>query len=129
MDEAKLRAEVSAAYQAYIRAFLANGISAINALIRYPLAYIGAGDVVMLESYPIKPADLMAAKQWHHSSDTEFDVVGISATKAHVVLPNAKRRRADGSLIETTSCFYVFTRTNSGWQMMAMSDITVPAGT
>lgn len=127
MDEARLRAEVSAAYEAYLSAFLANDIAAIDALVHYPLAYIGAGEVRMVESYPVKPADLMAARQWHHSTDTEFQVVGISSDKAHVILPAAKRRRADGSLIETASGFYAFTRTESGWKMFAFSDVTVPA--
>jgi len=127
MDEARLRAEVSAAYQGYLRAFLASDIAAIDALVRYPLAYIGAGEVRMLDSYPVKPAELMAAKQWHHSTDTEFEVVGIAADKAHVILPRARRRRADGSLIETVSGFYAFTHTDTGWKMFAFSDVTVPA--
>lgn len=127
MDEIRLHAEVSEAYQAYLRAFLANDIAAIDAMVRYPLAYIGDGEVRMLESYPVKPAELMATKQWHHSTDTEFHIMGISPGKAHVILPAAKRRRADGALIETASAFYAFTRTDAGWKMFAFSDITVPA--
>ncbi len=127
MDATRLREEVGAAYRAYLRAFLANDLTGIDALVQYPLAYIGNGTVAMLDSYPVKPADLMAAKQWHHSTDTEFEVVGISADKAHVILPNARRWRADGTLIETISGFYAFTRTTSGWKMFAFSDVTVPA--
>lgn len=129
MDAVGLCAEVGAAYEAYLRAFLGNDIAAVDALVRYPLAYIGDGEVRMLDSYPVQPAELMEAKQWHHSTDTDYTVVAISPTKAHVVLPNAKRRRADGSLIETASCFYAFTRTDAGWKMFAFSDITVPAAT
>ena len=107
MDATQIRSEVSAAYQAYLDAFLADDMAAIDALVRYPLAYIGAGDVRMLESYPVKPAELMAAKEWHHSTDTEFQVVAVSPSKAHVLLPSGKRRRADGSLIEIVSPFFI----------------------
>jgi len=54
---------VAAAYRAYTRAFLANDMDAIDRLGRYPLAYIGAGTTVMLDSFPVKPADLIAEKQ------------------------------------------------------------------
>ena len=118
---------VVAAYRAYIRAFLDNDMEAIDRLVRYPLAYVGAGKTVMLDSFPVKPADLMAEKQWHSSADTDFEVVGISADKAHVILPRARRLRADGSLIETVSAFYAFTRTDDGWKMFAVSDVTVQA--
>jgi hypothetical protein len=96
-------------------------------LVLYPLAYVGAGKTVLLDSFPVKPADLMASKQWHTTADTEFEVVGVSPNKAHVIIPRAKRLRADGSLIETVSAFYAFTKTESGWKMFALSDITVPA--
>ena len=118
---------VIAAYRAYVRAFLDNDIAAIDALVVYPVAYVGAGTTVMLDSFPVKPADLMAQKQWHSTADTDFDVVGVSADKAHVILPHARRLRADGSLIETVSAFYAFTRTDSGWRIFALSDITVQA--
>jgi hypothetical protein len=64
----------------------------------------------MSDSFPVKPADLIAEKQWHSTADTEFEVVGLSADKAHVILPRARRLRADGSLIETVSVFYVSPR-------------------
>ena len=118
---------VVAAYRAYIRAFLDNDLDAIDALVRYPLAYIGVAKTVMLDSFPVKPADLIAEKQWHSTADTDFDVVGISEDKAHVILPRARRLRADGSLIETVSAFYAFTRTDDGWRMFAVSDVTVRA--
>jgi len=119
--------EVIAAYRAYVRAFLGNDIGAINGLVHYPLAYVGAGKTQLLESFPMEPADLMANKQWHSSTDTDFEVVGVSADKAHVILPRAKRLRVDGSLIETVSVFYAFTKTESGWKIFALSDVTVPA--
>jgi hypothetical protein len=119
---------VVAAYQAYTRAFLDNDMDAIDGLVRYPVAYIADGKTLMLDSYPVKPADLIAQKQWYSTADTDFEVVGISADKAHVILPRARRLRADGSLIETVSAFYAFTRTDDGWKIFALSDITVQAG-
>lgn len=121
------KAEVEAAYQAYLRSFLANDLDAIDALIRYPLAYIGNDEVKMLDSYPFKPAELMASKQWHSSVGAEVEVVEVSSTKAHVMLRRARRVRADGSLIETVSGFYAFTKTEEGWKIFAISDITLPA--
>jgi hypothetical protein len=69
----------------------------------------------------------MAAKQWHDTKDSSYEVVLASATKAHVILRQATRIRADGSAIETVSAFYALTRTPSGWKFFALSDITIPA--
>jgi hypothetical protein len=102
-------------------------MDAINNLVLYPLAYVGDGKTVLLDSWPFKPADLMANKQWHTSTDTEVEVVAASSNKAHVILPRGKRLRADGSLIETVAAFYAFTKTDRGWKMFALSDITLPA--
>jgi hypothetical protein len=95
--------------------------------VKYPIAHIRHDDVILMDSYPIKPADLMAQKQWHTSTNTEIEIVGISETKAHVVLPNVKRWRKDGSLIEIASAFYAFTKTPEGWKMFAISGISVLA--
>ena len=56
------RDEVLATYAAYLAAFLANDVSAIDRLVQYPLAYIGHGKAALVDSFPVKPADLMAAK-------------------------------------------------------------------
>ena len=119
--------EVIDTYQAYLRAFRANDLGALDLLVQYPLAYICSGTVEMVDTYPIKPAEMIAGKQWHSTVDAEFEVMGLSPTKAHVVLPGAHRLRADGSLIETVSAFYAFTKTDAGWKMFAFSDVIVPA--
>jgi hypothetical protein len=121
------RDEVLATYAAYLAAFLANDVSAIDRLVQYPLAYIGDGKTTLVDTFPIKPADLMAAKQWHDTKDSSYEVVLASATKAHVILRQATRIRADGSAIETVSAFYALTRKPSGWKFFALSDITIPA--
>ena len=119
-------AEVIQAYQRYLQAFLADDIAAIDALVRYPLAYIGDGKVIMLDEYPVKPSALMAAKGWHTSIGIDYEVIGVSETKAHLVLKRCTRVRRDGSPIEEVFAFYAWTRTDDGWKMFAVSDVTLP---
>jgi hypothetical protein len=123
----ELKQEVLATYAAYARAFLANDIPALDELIQYPLAYIRNGRTTLVDAYPIQPAALMAAKQWHSTKDLSYEVVFASPDKAHLILRSATRVRADGSPIETISGFYALTRTQAGWKFFAVSDITVPA--
>jgi hypothetical protein len=120
-------AEVIQAYQRYLQAFLADDVATIDSLVQYPLAYIGDGKVSMLDQYPIRPSALMAAKGWHTSIDMEYEVVGVSETKAHLVLKRGTRVRRDGSPIEQVFAFYAWTKTADGWKMFAVSDVTVPA--
>jgi hypothetical protein len=118
--------EVIQAYERYLEAFLAEDVAAIDALVQYPLAYIGDGKVTMLDKWPFKPSMLREAKGWHTSIDMEYEVIGISATKAHLVLKRGTRVRRDGSPIEDIHAFYAWTRTADGWKMFALSDVTVP---
>jgi hypothetical protein len=120
------KAEVIQAYERYLQAFLADDIATIDALVQYPLAYIGDGKAMMLDEYPIKPSALMAAKDWHTSVDVDYEVIGVSETKAHLVLKRCTRVRRDGSPIEDVCAFYAWTRTDDGWKMFAVSDVTVP---
>jgi hypothetical protein len=122
-----LKDEVLAAYSAYVNAFLANDLPALDKLIQYPLAYIGNGRSTLVDTYPVQPAELIAAKQWHDTKDLVPEVVFMSADKAHVIVREAARVRADGSLIEIVSAFYALTRTSSGWKFFAFSDITIAA--
>jgi hypothetical protein len=126
MDQ-ELEGQVIATYAAYIDAFRANDVQALDKLIQYPLAYIGNGRVTMVETYPVQPAELMAAKQWHDTKDLNPEVVFLSAEKAHVIVRHATRVRVDGSPIENVTAFYALTRTPSGWKFFALSDITVSA--
>jgi hypothetical protein len=119
------KAEVIQAYERYVQAFLADDLPTIDALVQYPLAYIGEGKVSMLDEYPIKPSALMAATGWHTSIGMEYEVIGVSATKAHLVLKRGTRVRRDGSPIEDVHAFYAWTKTADGWKIFAMSDVTV----
>lgn len=125
MDEGS-RQEILATYSAYVAAFRANDVSALDKLIHYPLAYIGAGRTTLMDAFPIQPAELMAAKQWHDTKGLDPEVVFVSSDKAHLIARQATRVRADGSPIEVVSAFYALTRTSSGWKFFALSDITVP---
>jgi hypothetical protein len=121
------RDEVLATYAPYFTAFRANDVSSIDRLVQYPLAYIGDGKTTLVDTFPVNPADLMAAKQWHDMKVSSYEVVFASAHKAHVILRQATRIRADGSAIETVSAFYALTRTPSECKFFALSDITIPA--
>ena len=125
MDE--MKAEVLEAYSGYLAAFNAGDLKRIDAVIQYPLTYIGAGSIQTFDSFPFDPAEFRRTKQWHTTIDSLYEVVALSPTKAHVVLKSASRIRGDGSLIETVSAFYAFTRTAEGWKIFAVSDIVTPA--
>ena len=122
----RIRDEVLAAYTAYLTAFRANDIAAIDRLVQYPLAYIGDGKATLVDTYPVQPSDLLA-KGWQDTKDYSYEVVFASADKAHLILRQATRMLGDGSPIETVSAFYALTRSSSGWKFFAFSDITVPA--
>ena len=89
MDQERLRQEVTAAYETYLQAFRTADLEMINSLVKYPIAFIDDGAVRMLNAYPVNPAELMAKKGWHSTKDGDYEVVGISPTKAHVVLRDA----------------------------------------
>jgi hypothetical protein len=119
--------EVRAAYEQYLTSFVGNDPAGIDAVVSYPLAHIGDGEVRLFDSFPISPADLKQAKGWHTTVNSRYEVVATSPTKAHVILHSADRLREDGSLIETVSAFYAFKRTDAGWKLYAISDVVNPA--
>ena len=116
-------AEVLRAYEKYLEAFMASDMSGINALVSYPLAYVGDGAVKMLHEYPIKPSELMVQTGWRDTVNMQYEVVAVSETKAHLILRSGTRVRADGSPIEDISGFYAWTKTPTGWKMFAISDV------
>jgi ketosteroid isomerase-like protein len=120
-------AQVRAAYERYLSAFVQADLAAIDEVVAYPLAHIGQTGVRLFDTFPINPADLKAAKGWHATVNARYEVVAVSARKAHVLLYSADRIRKDGSLIETVSAFYAFTRTDTGWKLYALSDVVNPA--
>ena len=127
ITDEKLRNEVLAAYDAYLKAFLSKDLTALNAMMQFPLAHIGNGKTRMHDTFPFDPSELMAAKQMVDTIDTEYEVVSVTDKKAHLILRTGTRVRRDGSPIETVAAFYALTRTDAGWKFFALSDITVPA--
>ena len=121
------RAQVFETYNRYLNAFNEADMETINDCISYPLAYIGADSVKMLDKFPVDPQELKEKIGWATSNAFEIDVVAVSEKKAHVVIRNVRRLRSDGSLIEEATGFYAFKNTNNGWKMYAFSDITFPA--
>ena len=126
MDK-NLRVQVFETYNRYSNAFIESDMETINDCISYPLAYIGADSVKMLDKFPIDPRELKGKIGWATSNAFEIDVVAVSDKKAHVVIRNVRRLRSDGSLIEEATAFYAFKNTNNGWKIYALSDITFPA--
>ena len=57
MDK-NLRAQVFETYNRYLNAFNEADMETINDCISYPLAYIGADSVKMLDKFPIDPREL-----------------------------------------------------------------------
>jgi len=119
--------EVLAAYEKYLEAFMSNDMDGINALVSYPLAYVGDGAVKMFDEYPIKPSELMAQTGWRDTLNMQYEVIAVSETKAHLILRSGTRVRADGSPIEHISGFYAWTMTTTGWKMFAISDVRTPS--
>ena len=126
MDSSK-RAALLSAYQQYIDAFNSNDIDKINKCVQFPLAYIGAGEVKMLDKFPIKPQEMKTQKGWDRSEAFEIDVVAVGENKAHLIMRNTRRLRKDGSLIEEATGFYAYTKVEDNWKMFAISDIIFPA--
>lgn len=121
------RRAVLAAYQTYLDAFMLSDEEAIRDCIVWPCTFLGNGSSESMDVYPYSPAELRRRKGWEVSTGMEIDVVAVSDQKAHVLLRNSERVRADGSLIEEISAFYAFTKTLDGWKIFAMSSIEFPA--
>ena len=126
-DLAKRFGEVIEMYRRYIETFMSDDMDVLNALVSYPLAYIGEGVVTMHTEFPIRPSDLMTQTGWHDTLDINYEVIGISETKAHLILKSGTRVRQDGSAIEGIRAYYAWTKTPDGWRMFAVSDVRIPA--
>ena len=93
MDK-NLRAQVFETYNRYSNAFIESDMETINDCISYPLAYIGADSVKMLDKFPVDPQELKEKIGWATSDAFEIDVVAVSDKKAHVVIRNVRGKEA-----------------------------------
>jgi len=124
MTEDELKAELRATYQRYyVEGFKRNDVSLIDRMVRYPIASINGGTVVMMDRYPVDPAALKAERGWDHSIDWSFEIPAITEHHAHAIT-SATRCRADGTVIERVHAFYAFTRIDGEWKMYAIGDLT-----
>lgn len=131
-DAEKAAIAVSNTYERYLNAFINDDMDTVEEIIHYPLTYIGDGEVHMLNAFPVSPAVLRQRKQWHSTVNADISISLLTPSKAHVILNSAERVRKDGSLIETVSAFYAFTRQTDAsgqaqWKIFAISDIVIPA--
>lgn len=121
----QLVAEVLALLKRYQEAIETGGRDDIQQMVHLPVAYIAEDDVQMRDRYPFDPAKLREATGFHHG-ESNYDVVHIDETKAHVVI-NATRMRADGSPIERVGAFYILQKRDGEWKIAAFSGIRTPA--
>jgi hypothetical protein len=61
-----------------------------------------------------------------HHGKSDYDVIAIDETKAHVVI-SATRMRADESPIEYVSAFYILQKREGEWKIAAFSGIRTAA--
>lgn len=124
MDTEKYKKEVHDTYMKYyVPGFSNSDIPTIDKIVKYPIAHIQNGTVSMHEKYPVDPQQLKTDKGWDHTSDWKFEVTAANEKKAHAVASSIRRRK-DGSIIENVNAFYAFTKTNDGWKMFVVSDVT-----
>ena len=116
--------EVLKAYEKYLVYFLNNDMDGINSIVKFPITYIADGECKSLNTFPVKPKEMMDSKQWDTTIDINTYTHGTNSTKGHVI-SSGTRIRKDKSVIEKYTVFYAFTKTNDGWKMYAISDIII----
>ena len=114
--------EVLKAYEKYLVYFLNNDMDGINSIVKFPITYIADGECKSLDTFPVKPKEMMDSKQWDTTINTNTFTHGTNSTKGHVISCGTRIRK-DKSVIEKYTVFYAFTKTNEGWKMYAISDI------
>lgn len=119
------RFQIISCVHRYLEAINARDAQGIDACVRYPMTVISDEGGIQVDALPILD---MLPPDWDRSECAEVDVVALEGDKAHVLMRNIRRVRADGSLIEETSAFYVFRRGYDGWKMTAISVVSKPAG-
>ena len=114
--------EVLKAYEKYLVCFLNNDMDGINSLVKFPITYIADGECKSLNTFPVKPKEMMDSKQWDTTIDTNTYTHGVNSEKGHVI-SSGTRIRKDKSVIEKYTAFYAFTKTDKGWKMYAVSSV------
>ncbi|MDP6692400.1 MAG: hypothetical protein QF384_23120 [Alphaproteobacteria bacterium] len=121
----ELVAEVLDLLQRYQGAIETGTRDDIQTMVHLPVGYITEDDVQMRERYPFDPVKLREVTGFHHGK-SDYDVIAIDETKAHVVI-SATRMRADESPIEYVSAFYILQKREGEWKIAAFSGIRTAA--
>ena len=121
----ELVAEVLAVLQSYQTALETGTRDDMQAHVYLPVAYITEDDVQMRERYPLDPQKLRQMMGFHHGK-SEYDVMHIDETKAHVVI-TATRMREDDSPTEYIEAFYILQKRDETWKIAAFSGIRTAA--
>lgn len=122
MNESALKEELLKVYNIYIEGFISNDMNLINSIVHFPIAFLKDGKIEMLTNYPVNPKELKEQKEWHHSTDWNFEITAINDTDAHVIA-SAVRRKEDGSFIEKVGALYGFSKKNNEWKMNFLAEI------
>ena len=116
-----LVAEVLAVLHAYQEALEHGTREDLQKHVHLPVAYVTEDNVQMRERYPFDPQKLRVAMDFHHSN-SEYAVMHIDETKAHIAI-TATRMREDDCPIEYVEAFYILQNRNNQWKIAAFSGI------
>ena len=120
-----LVAEVLDLLERYQQAIETGTRDEIQTMVHLPVGYITEDDVQMRERYPFDPVKLREVTGFHHGK-SDYDVIAIDETKAHIVI-TATRMREDDSPIEYVSAFSILQNRGEGWKIAAFSGIRTEA--
>ena len=120
-----LVAEVLAVLHAYQEALEHGTREDLQKHVHLPVAYVTEDNVQMRERYPFDPQKLRVAMDFHHSN-SEYAVMHIDETKAHIAI-TATRMREDDCPIEYVEAFYILQNRNNQWKIAAFSGIRAAA--
>ncbi len=120
-----LVAEVLAVLHAYQEALEHGTREDLQKHVHLPVAYVTEDNVQMRERYPFDPQKLRVAMDFHHSN-SEYAVMHIDETKAHIAI-TATRMREDDCPFEYVEAFYILQNRNNQWKIAAFSGIRTAA--
>ena len=120
-----LVAKVLAVLHAYQEALEHGTREDLQKHVHLPVAYVTEDNVQMRERYPFDPQKLRVAMDFHHSN-SEYAVMHIDETKAHIAI-TATRMREDDCPIEYVEAFYILQNRNNQWKLAAFSGIRTAA--
>jgi ketosteroid isomerase-like protein len=124
--------ELEAFYQSYIAAFNREDIDAFTESFAYPYAWISgrhglsqcATEGDHQRSFGKIMADLKE-RGWARSSVDRFKTWALAEDLA-MILADATRYKADGSVLERVRACYTVRRDGKGWKIVTLSEVRPP---